>query len=208
MTRCAHISIVIADDHVMFVEAMRLLLAQTPEIRLVGVARDGDALLSLIAEQVPDVALVDLSMPGPGAAAIARQVADQQLECRLIALIMHEEPHLAGSLIHGGFSGYVVKGSDVGDLRRAIRQVVARQTFLSAAVAEQTTGGTDPQTVLTPRELECLRAASLGMPNKTIALHLGVSLRTVKFHFENAFRKLNARNRSGAIAIGRQDGLL
>lgn len=207
MTGSRTVSLVIADDHVMVLEAMRLLLASAPNIDVVGAARDGDALLALIEAHSPDIALVDLSMPGPNAQAIAKTARQQAPQCRLIALTMHLEPYLARSLLDAGYAGYVIKDAAVQDLLEAIAAVMSGQTYLSQAVADRGARQAEDQAALTPRELECLRAAAEGLPNKVIAVQLNVSLRTVKYHLENVFRKLGARNRSEAIAVGRKRGM-
>lgn len=203
-----NLSLVLADDHVMVLEAMRLLLERAPNIDVVGVARDGDALLALIETEAPDIALVDLSMPGPDATAIAERVGMVAPNCQLIALTMHLEPHLARKLLGAGFSGYVIKDAAVKELLEAIDAVMSGQSYLSQAVAELGLRQPRAHAALTPREVECLRAAAEGLPNKAIAAQLNVSLRTIKYHFENVFRKLGARNRSEAISVGRKLGLL
>lgn len=207
MTRSRQTSLVLADDHVMVVEAMRMLLDRSPDLDVLGVARDGHALLSLVEAGSPDIALVDLSMPGPSPTEIARQIARLERPCKLIALTMHLEPQLARSLMASGYAGYVIKESAVSDLFEAIHQVVSGGTYISPALALLETDFGAAQRLLTPRETECLRTAADGLSNKAIAAQLNVSLRTVKYHFENVFRKLNVRSRSEAIAVGRKRGL-
>lgn len=202
------ISLVIADDHVMVVEAMRLLLERSPNLDVVSVAKDGDGLLAAIDAQSPDIALVDVSMPGPGAEAIAKELAMRGSRCRLIALTMHLEPHLAQTLLDAGFAGYVIKDSAVQDLFAAIETVMSGETYLSDEVAALAERANLDQSLLTTREQECLRAAAQGLSNKAIAAEFNISVRTVKYHLENVSRKLNTTNRSEATAVGRKLGLL
>ncbi|MCR9137150.1 MAG: response regulator transcription factor [Alphaproteobacteria bacterium] len=208
MIEDAAIRIAIADDHQMFAEAMRHIVESNPGFEVVGTANDGDDLLKLINRQRPDVALVDISMPGTGARAIAREVGQKPNGPKLIALTMHLERGFAELLLATGFSGYIIKDAAVGELLNAIRHVMAGNQFVSQAILDvgQVTVGNAVR--LTARELECLRAAGEGLQNKAIGERLSITERTVKFHFENILRKLEANNRSEAVAIGRRKSLI
>jgi len=202
------VKLVIADDHTMFVQALRHLLERSPEFRVIATTDNGEDLLDLIDDHAPDIALVDVSMPGPGVQAIAKHCCKSPTGPKLIALTMHLERSFAETLIQQGFSGYVIKDAAFGELKNAILKVAGGETYMSKAILEvgdmksEKTGG------LTPRELECLKGASEGMSNKAIARQFGISERTVKYHFENVLRKLNAERRGEAVAIGRRENLI
>ncbi len=202
------IRLIIADDHTMFVEALRHLLGRSDDIRVIATTDNGDDLLHLIDAHAPDIALVDISMPGPGIRAIARSVDGRAGATKLIALTMHLEPAMAESLIDQGFSGYVIKDAAFDELLVAIRRAVDGRTFVSAAIQamDKVTAG-DPAG-LTPRELECLKSAADGLSNRLIAARLQISVRTVKYHFENILRKLDANRRGEAVAIGRRRNII
>lgn len=202
------IRIVLADDHLMFVEAIRLILNQDPDMDVIAAVHDGDALCESIQRLQPDIALVDVTMDGPGARAIAAQIADAGAPTRLIALTMHLDHGLAELLMHRGFSGYVVKDAAVGDLANAIRQVHAGGEFLSEAILEIGRARQGQARLLTKRETDCLQRAAEGLSNKLIAKDLGLTERTVKFHFENTLRKLDAATRGEAVAKARRAHLL
>lgn len=202
------IRLIIADDHTMFVEALRHLLGRSDDIAVVATTDNGDDLLHLIDEHAPDVALVDVSMPGPGIRAIAKSIGESTVPTKLIALTMHLEPAMAATLIDQGFSGYVIKDAAFDELLVAIRHAVEGRTFISAAMLEMEKAGSGNAAGLTPRELECLKSAAEGMSNRLIAKRLHVSVRTVKYHFENILRKLDASRRGEAVAIGRRRNII
>ncbi len=202
------IKIIIADDHTMFVEALRHLLGRADDMAVVATTNNGDDLLHLIDIHAPDVALVDVSMPGPGIRAIAESIGDSTARTRLVALTMHLEPAMADTLMEQGFSGYVIKDAAFNELLVAIHQVVEGGTFVSAAIQEMHKVGSGNPAGLTPRELECLKSAADGMSNRLIAKRLHISVRTVKYHFENILRKLDASRRGEAVAIGRRRNII
>lgn len=202
------IRLIIADDHKMFVQALRHLLERSQEIEVVATTDNGEDLLDLIDRHVPDVALVDVSMPGPGVQAIAQSVGKGPDRPKLIALTMHLERSFAEKLIEKGYSAYVIKDAAFGELMKAIRLVMECKTYMSKAVLEMGDIKPDGTGGLTPRELECLRCAAEGMSNKAIANRFGISERTVKYHFENVLGKLNADRRGEAVAIGRRQNLI
>lgn len=202
------IRLIIADDHIMFVEALRHLLGRSGDMTVVATTNTGDDLFHLIDVHVPDVALVDVSMPGPGIRAIAQSIGDGAVATKLIALTMHLEPAMAEALIDQGFSGYVIKDAAFDELLIAIHQVVEGRTFISAAIREMDRVGSGNAAGLTPRELECLRQAADGLSNRLIAKRLDISVRTVKYHFENILRKLEASRRGEAVAIGRRRNII
>lgn len=202
------IRLIVADDHKMFVQALRHLLERSPEIDVVATTDNGTDLLDLIERLAPDVALVDVSMPGPGVQAIAENVGNSARRPKLIALTMHLERSFAEKLIDRGFSGYVIKDAAFGELMKAIRWAMQDKTYISKAILEMADLKPDNAGGLTPRELECLRAAAEGLSNKTIAKRFGISERTVKFHFENVLKKLHADRRGEAVAIGRRQNLI
>ncbi|MEM7300663.1 MAG: response regulator transcription factor [Pseudomonadota bacterium] len=196
--------IVIADDHRLFREGIRNLFSTVEGMEIVADIDNGNDLLSTIATHSADVALVDVSMPGPGIVVLCDQVEQSELQCALVALTMHYEPSFALSLIETGLNGYVVKDDAFEELLSAVDAVRRGDTYVSKALLEA--GGS--QSELTAREFACLSAAAAGDTNKMIARALSISGRTVQFHIINACRKLGAQRRSQAIAIARERGLI
>ena len=204
MDEPAPIRIVIADDHALFLEGIKRLFEPLDQIELVASVPDGDALLASIARQQPDIVLTDISMPGPGAAAIVQAVDAMDTECQLIALTMHLEPGLAHQLLKLGMSGYVIKDAAFDELVEAIESVHQGDQFLSAKLADPPSE--DSQ--LTEREVECLQLAAEGQLGKQIGHSLSISERTVRFHIGNACRKLGVRRRTEAILAAAKNGII
>lgn len=202
------VRLIIADDHKMFIQALEHLLERSPEIEVAATTDNGTDLLDLIRRHLPDVVLVDVSMPGPDVQVMAGSVGDIDPRPKLIALTMHLERSFAENLIDRGFSGYVVKDAAFSELMMAIRCAMQGKIYISNAILELSAPKPDNDGGLTPRELECLRSAAEGMSNKSIANQLGISERTVKFHFENVLKKLHAGRRGEAVAIARRQKLI
>ena len=200
----APITVAIADDHMMFVQAIQIVLDTSPDIRVVSVAETGHGLLEDLRALQPDVALVDISMEGPGFHAIAQEQAGTT---RLLALTMHLDRDLAERVMDAGFAGYLVKDAAVAELISAIKIAADGGTFLSRAIEQQATPGQDRPNRLTNREIACIQGASEGHSNREISDRLGIAERTVKFHFENIFRKLDVKSRGEAVAAARRDKL-
>lgn len=201
-----HVSI--ADDHQMFVEAIRLILDASPVIKVVSIATNGDDLLRDVQHHRPDVALVDIGMEGPGFQGLASGVAKSGINTRLVALTMHLDRDLADRVIGCGFCGFVVKDAAVTELIEAIEVVAYGGSFVSAAIRNMAASQVESEAQLTGRELGCLQGAERGQTNRQISQSLGVSERTVKFHFENIFRKLKVKSRGEAVAVGRRRKLI
>lgn len=198
----------IADDHRMFVEALGLILDANQSAEVVSVAGDGHALLRDIDRHRPDIALVDLSMEGPPFQDLAARIREADVPTRPIALTMHLDRDLADRVLAAGFGGYVVKDSAVTELLEAIHVVADGGVFLSNALRKLASSETLREMQLTRREIACLEGAAMGQGNREIADALGVSERTVKFHLENLFRKLDVKSRGEAVAVARRIRLI
>lgn len=198
-------SVVVADDHKMFAEAICAMLEKDGRLEILSVVEDGTSLIDTVRSHQPDIALVDVTMPGPGAEAIAKAVAGSQT--RLVALTMHLDRGLADHLILCGYAAYVVKDAAVAELVEAMQAVLRGEIYLSKAVLTIDTVEAG-KTILTKRETACLALAAEGFSNQRIGKNLTITERTVKFHLENILRKLNASSRGEAVAIARRIGLL
>lgn len=190
-----NISLVIADDHAMFRQGIRLLLNSVADMQLLAEADEGEAFIEAVLAQRPRVAILDLSMPGPGARAIVQRLEAQAPEVQLMALTMHLEPQYAQDLMQLGLAGYVVKDAAFDELLDAIRCVAEGDQFVSAQLLDQT------QTpALTQREQQCLSGVAAGQTSKMIARRLGITERTVRYHLGNCCQKLGVQRRSQAVA--------
>jgi len=203
-----NIKLVAADDHRIFLEGLKSLFQLTPEFDLIATCEDGDTLLTLIEEHMPEIALVDLSMPGATAEEIVKNVDDSSLDTHLIALTMHQDPRIAEELLNLGFSGYLVKEDAFDELTSAINAVINDEQFISPVLLrlmkEFHEKATNSKELLTQREIEVLENAAQGHSNKSIARIMDISERTVRFHISNCCVKLEANGRSNAVAKAMQ----
>jgi len=202
------IKVVAADDHCIFLEGVKSLFLSSPSISLLETCGEGEQLLALVAKHHPDIALVDISMPGPGIENIVEQVSGLAVDTKLIALTMHLEAGRASRLFALGLSGYVLKDDAFEQLELAIKAVASGDEYISPRMVSEINGSGDGDVSLTVRELEVLQYLSKGLVNKIIAQHMGVSERTVRFHISNCCLKLDANRRSGAVAKALQMNLI
>lgn len=206
------INLVAADDHRLFLEGLKSLFKYTAEFNLIDVCEDGDSLLALISKHKPDIALVDISMPGASTETIIQTVETDHPDTHLIALTMHLEPPLAEKLFNLGLCAYVLKEDAFDELGQAIHALQDGEQYISpklmkAIVDYHHKQDTEKQ-LLTIREIDVLGFAAKGQSNKEIARSLEITERTVRFHVSNCCAKLEAQGRSNAVAIAMQMKLI
>jgi two-component system, NarL family, response regulator YdfI len=211
------IRLLIADDHLIVRDGLRLIFETNADFDLVGEASDGAEAISLAAALQPDVILMDLRMPGmDGLTAIERLQADQP-HIAVVILTTYNEDDLLLRGLRAGARGYLLKDTGRQALFEAVRAAARGETLLSqdiihrllaqssAPPAERNqSGGME----LTEREMEVLAAAARGERSKEIAYHLGITERTVKAHLASIYNKLGVDSRSAAIAVAAQKGLI
>ncbi|MFG1804252.1 response regulator [Micromonospora carbonacea] len=200
------IRVCLADDHTLLRDGIREMLSTEPEFAVVGEASSGPEALALVMRLRPDVLLLDVEMPGPGAAAVIRQARRVAPETRVIVLTMHDDPDMVHDLLEAGAVAYLLKTILRDDLVAAVRSVVRRPTqSVLLAVSRETVERLDRQkprtngTPLTSRELEVLRLTAEAMSNAQIANRLFITEATVKRHLTNIYAKLQAVSRVDAI---------
>jgi DNA-binding NarL/FixJ family response regulator len=190
---------VVADDHPPIVEAVAQFLQGEDDVELVGRAYDGEHAFALIEEKQPDLALLDIRMPGIGGIEIARRLAAHGSAARVIVYTGYAE------------RSFLLKEAPLLDVIRAIRIVSAGETYIDPALASSIAGGaqtSEAQPALTKREREILRLLAEGMRNDQIALRLSISPLTVRTHVKNAMEKLGADTRAQAVARALRDSLI
>ena len=211
----APIRILIADDHLIIRQGLRLILETQDGFELVGEAADGVEAVRFCAELKPDVVLMDLRMPGmDGLTAIERLRVDQP-EIAVVILTTFNEDDLMMRGLRAGAKGYLLKDTDRETLFNTIRAAHRGETLLKPEILARVlshAGAATPagpfQTFLTGRELEVLRAVAQGERSKQIAVRLGISERTVKAHLASIYNRLGVDNRAAAIAVAAQKGIL
>lgn len=208
------IRLLIADDHPVVRAGLAGLLSDEPDFQVVGEAADGDEAVRIAAATRPDVVLMDLRMPRTdGVAATARIVGGEAGEPapRILILTTYESDDQILSAIEAGAAGYLLKAAPQAEIAAGIRSVAAGQSALSPQVAIRLVERMRrPETgvVLTARETDVLRLVATGHSNKQIAAQLGIGEATVKTHLLKAFDKLGVADRTHAVTIARERGLL
>jgi len=204
------IRVIVADDHPIYVDGLAAALANADDLELVGTCGDGTAALAQIRAEAPDVAVLDLRMPGLSAPALLQELAG---ECAVLILSVH----LGGDDVHEclslGAAGYVAKEADRGDILEAIRRVARGGTVLSKAVqssmaAELRLRRSGVHDLLSPREHEILDLLTTGATTPEIAGRLYLSAATVKTHLHHLYAKLGVSDRAAAVAEGLRRGLI
>lgn len=213
----APIRVVIVDDHALVREGTKELLAKHDDIDVVGTAADGLEALELITSVVPDVALVDIAMPGLSGIEVTERVKAGHPEVAVLILTVHDEMGYVRALINAGAAGYLLKDIGETELVKSVRAVHAGESVLHPAIRRivfesLATDGQEAEPewsdILTDRELDVLKAAAQGRSNKQIAGDLDVSPRTVQAHLAHTFEKLGVASRTEAVIQGLRKGLL
>ncbi|MCA1979288.1 MAG: response regulator transcription factor [Thiobacillus sp.] len=205
---CDKISIVIADDHRLVREGMRLLLASEPDFEVLAGAGDGHEALRLARELRPDVLVLDLGLPGIDGLAVARQLIQERCPCRLLALSARMDAASVRTALAYGMSGYIPKSDDSLELISAIRTVAAGGHSYSASILHLLeVDSNQPAYTITPREREILGCVAQGLSSKQIAAQLRISVATVHKHRENLGRKLGTRNAAELAAYAMLHGM-
>ena len=194
------IRVLLADDHTLMREGVRRILSADGGIEVVAEVGDGQAAVAETVARRPDVAVLDITMPGGGGLEAARQIRRQAPEVRILILSMHLQPEYLLESVRAGAHGYLVKDAAAGELVAGVRAVCGGESYYSAAVSAQMSDllrrkleGEEVVNALerlSPREREVLQHIAEGASNKEIAAALGISVRTVETHRDSLMKKL------------------
>jgi DNA-binding NarL/FixJ family response regulator len=208
------IRILIADDHPVVRDGLAAMLGTQPDFVVVAMATNGQEAVRLAAELKPDVVLLDLEMPElDGVEALTRMRTASPAVRALVFTAFDTDERILGA-VRAGAQGYFLKGSPRDELFRAVRIVSQGGSLLQPVVATKllqrmaTPSGAEPPAALTGREGQVLRLLAQGRANKEIAAELVISERTVKFHVSSILSKLGASNRTEAVKLAVQRGLV
>jgi DNA-binding NarL/FixJ family response regulator len=210
--------ILLADDHAILLEGLALLINAQPDMTVVAQATDGEEAVRLVHQTKPDVAVLDVSMPGVGGADAAAQIRAECPSVRVVALTRHAEQAYVHRLLEAGATGYVVKKTAADVLIKAIRMVAEGALYVDPALGEgvlqrtfatgrssKTPHSSEP---LTEREQQVLRAVAWGRTAKEIAAELHISIKTVEYYKTGASQKLALHTRADIVRYAVSQGWL
>ncbi len=210
------IRVLIADDHTLFRDGLRGLLASAPDTEFVGEAATGQEAISLAASLQPDLIIMDLQMPVINGIEATRQIVETSPHIHILVVTMFDDDRSVFAAMRAGARGYLLKGANHAETLRAIRAVGSGEAIFSPAVAARLIDyfanirPAAPAQVfpeLTEREREVLKLIAQGYKNAEIASQLVLSLKTVRNHITNILSKLQVADRAQAILRARQAGL-
>lgn len=215
-TTSTPVTLLIADDDEVTRSGLRTLLAAQPGIAVVGEAADGVEAVEQARQLRPDVVLMDVRMPRRNGIEATRQLLAESAEPpKVVVITTFENDGYVTAALSAGASGFVLKRRPVRQIAEAVRVVAAGETILFPAalrrmVAARPLGSAEalPRAALTGREEEVLRLMATGLSNPEIAQALTVTLETVKTHVGNVLTKLGAQNRTHAVVIAYESGLV
>ena len=209
------IRIVLADDHKMILAALRSLLEKEIDIAVVGEAGDGAALLELVERTAPDIAVVDVGMPGMNGIEATRRLRAARPDLKVIALSAYSDKRFVLEMLDAGAKGYLIKASAGDELPRAIRAIAQGQTYLCPEVAgtivEAARGKSSPEVnaaaKLGQREREVLALLAEGKSSSEIAARMHIAASTVEVHRRNIMRKLDLHSVAELTEYAIREGL-
>jgi len=211
------IRVVIADDHAVVRQGIRIVLEEIPGLSVVGEARDGEEALTLVEELVPDLVLLDISMPGRTGIEVARELRTRGSEVGILVLSMHDNPEYVLEAVRVGADGYVLKDVSPAELRDAVQAVLGGKEYFTERVTHQLSVALREELEqerrrarldqLTNREREVLVRVASGRTSREIAEEFGISPRTVETHRERVMGKLRIRTVAGLTRFVVENGL-
>ena len=209
------VRILVADDHPVVRDGLVAVLGTQRDFAVVGEAGSGAEVVQKAADLRPDVVLLDLEMPGMDGVEALRRMREDNRQVRVIVFTAFDSDDRILAAVQAGAQGYILKGAPRDQLFEAVRVVHAGGSLLQPVVASkllrqvsQGAGSTVRSQLMTPRESEVLGLLGEGLQNKEIANRLGIAERTVKFHVGSILGKLDAGNRTEAVATAVQRGLI
>jgi DNA-binding NarL/FixJ family response regulator len=201
------IRVLCVDDHPLVRKGIASILGNEPDMKLVAEAGNGQDAVVMFKAHQPDVTLMDLRMPNMDGIEATRQIRADSPDAKIIALTSFDGDQEIYKALEAGIRGYLLKEMVHTEVVRAIRLVHSGKRLMPPEVTERLTEYF-PKAALTPREVEVLTLVASGLANKEIAARLGTADGTVKIHVQNILSKLNASDRTHAVTIGIQRGII
>jgi len=210
------IRVLLADDHTLVRAGIRSLLESVPGVEIVGECGDGREALDLIAKHLPDVALLDIGMPGLNGLEVAKRIAQDWPRTRVVMLSMYADSTYVRQALRAGVAGYLVKGAAVAELPLALQSVMRGETYLTPKVSQNVVKDLlsdagqerDPLEGLTQRQREILQLIAEGKSTKEIAHLLEVSVKTVETHRVRLMDRLGIHDIAGLVRFAIKVGII
>jgi len=209
--------ILVVDDHAVFREGLRLMIAEQPDMELIGQASNGRQAVEMARSLKPDVILMDVSMPGLNGVEAARKITDNNRDAKVLALSAYSGKRFVTEMLKAGVMGYVVKDCSTDELAGAIRAVMADERYLSPKVAkvvieeyvrnEQSRLETSLLDELTPKERELLQMLAEGKSGKEAARLLYVSIKTVDTRRRSIMKKIDVLSMAELTKFAVREGI-
>jgi two-component system nitrate/nitrite response regulator NarL len=214
----ARYKLLIADDHLLFLDGLTSLLRKEKDLEIICTATDGQEVLNILNEQEIDLCLLDINMPGLDGIDTARQIRKDRPQMKIIILTTYNDKAIISAMAELGIPGYLLKNSTKKELMEAIRKVMDGGYYFSREIqsviisnfSSQDEGKKDDKAkvVLTPREIEIIRLLAREYTNEKIATELNISYRTVETHRKNLMHKTKSQNLAGLLSFAFHKGLV
>ncbi|MDO8578366.1 MAG: response regulator transcription factor [Dehalococcoidales bacterium] len=202
------IRIMLADDHALVRQGTRRILEEHRDLIVVGEAENGEEALELVKRLNPDVAILDIRMPGLSGVGVVSGIKQSSLQTKILILSAFDDDEYILALMEAGVSGYLLKTAQGNELVEAVRGIAKGKNILHPDIAmkvarlwahRRTISGQEVSGQLSPREMEALQLAAKCLSAKAIAVNLNISVRTVNGHFYSIFNKLGVSSRIEAV---------
>jgi DNA-binding NarL/FixJ family response regulator len=204
------IDVLVVDDHVIVRQGLRGMLAAEPDLTVVGEAGSGPEAVAMVGVHSPDVVLMDLRMPGGDGVAATTAITAHHPGTRVVVLTTYDTDADILRAVEAGAAGYLLKDCSQAELTSAIRAAARGETVLTPSVAARLVSrmrGPQPES-LSPREVQVLGLVAVGRTNAEIGRELHITEATVKTHLLRTFSKLDVSDRTAAVTVARERGLL
>ncbi|WP_214401183.1 response regulator [Pseudonocardia lacus] len=204
------IDVLVVDDHVIVRQGLRGMLAAEPDLDVVGEAGSGPEAVAMVGAHAPDVVLMDLRMPGGDGVAATTAITEQHPGTHVVVLTTYDTDADILRAVEAGAAGYLLKDCSQAELTSAIRAAARGETVLTPSVAARLVSrmrGPQPES-LSPREVQVLGLVAVGRTNAEIGRELHITEATVKTHLLRTFSKLDVSDRTAAVTVARERGLL
>ncbi len=198
----------LADDHPLLRTGLRMSLSQHADIDFIGEANDGFKAVEMIKKNPPDVALIDVDMPGLSGIGAIRLLRKHYPDMKLLIFSSYSDRHYIEEAMQAGANGYILKSIDISELVDVIRTFAHNEQPMSPYLMDLAIEWETAEKLLTKREKQILEGLARGQGNKDISDSLYISIETVKSHIKNIFKKLDSKSRMEAVITAKEKHLI